>query len=232
MRGAAVARQVTRIPGGIRDYDLSPDGQRAAVIADVGLHVADESETPPPIETDRFLFKWDGEGYLDDRTQQLFIVDLRSGKWRQLTPGQRDHWQPAWSPDGRSLAYTAKDRGDADRDLNYEIWVQPVDGGDPKKISTSPGPDNDPDWSTRPSWSPDSRRVMWLEAGEGKWIYYAPVHLAIADLATGEVTRPARIDRWFYQPNSLPTARSSRSSSRTVTPGSRASIPRAVASTT
>jgi dipeptidyl aminopeptidase/acylaminoacyl peptidase len=204
LRGAAVARQVTRIPGGIRDYDLSPDGQRAAVIADVGLHVADESDTPPPIETDRFLFKWDGEGYLDDRTQQVFIVDLRSGKWRQLTQGQRDHWQPAWSPDGRSLAYTAKDRGDADRDLNYEIWVQPVDGGDPKKISTSPGPDNDPDWSTRPSWSPDSRRVMWLEAGEGKWIYYAPVHLAIADLATGAVTRPANIDRWFYQPKFAP----------------------------
>ena len=37
-----------------------------------------------------------------------------------------------------------------------------------------------------------------------KWIYYATAHLAVADLATGEVTRPARIDRWFYFPKFAP----------------------------
>jgi dipeptidyl aminopeptidase/acylaminoacyl peptidase len=203
-RAGATARQVTRIPGGIRDYDLSPDGRRAAVIADVGLHVANTSDTPPPIETDRFVFKWDGEGYLDDRTQQVFIVDLRNGKSRQLTRGERDHWQPSWSPDGRALAYTAKDRGETDRDLNYDIYVQAVDGGEPKRISTSAGPDSDPDWGGRPAWSPDSRRVVWLEGGEGRWFYYAPVHLAVADVASGDVTRPANIDRWFYQPKFTP----------------------------
>jgi len=203
VRGGA-ARQVTDIPGGVRDFDLAPDGKRAAVIADVGLHVTNDSDTPPPIEIDRFLFKRDGEGYLDDRTQQVFIVDLRSGKSRQLTQGQRDHWQPAWSPDGRSLAYTAKDRGDSDRDTNFEIYVQPVDGGEPRKISTSPGPDDDPDWGSRPSWSADSRRVVWLEGGDSKWIYYATVRLAVADVTTGDVTHPANIDRWFYQPKFAP----------------------------
>jgi dipeptidyl aminopeptidase/acylaminoacyl peptidase len=202
--GGGTARQVTSIPGGVRDFDLSPDGRRAAVIADVGLRVASESETPPPIEIDRFVFKWDGEGYLDDRTQQVFIVDLRSGKARQLTQGQRDHWQPAWSPDGRSLAYTAKERGDADRDSNYDVFVQRIDGGEPTKVSPSPGPDNDPDWGARPSWSPDSRRVAWLEGGESKWIYYYPQHLAVADVATGAVIRPTNIDRWFYLPKFAP----------------------------
>ena len=198
------ARKVTDIPGGISDFDLSPDGKRAAVIAEVGLTVGSKTEIPPPIETERFLFKRDGEGYLDDRTQQLFIVDLTSGKARQLTSGQRDHWQPAWSPDGLSLAYTAKERGETDRDANYEIFVQGVDAGSPRKISTSPGADNDPDWGARPSWSPDSRRVLWLEGGEDKWFYYATFQLAVADIATGAVTRPARIDRWFYYPKFAP----------------------------
>ena len=130
------ARKVTDIPGGISDFDLSPDGKRAVVVADVGLRVGSKAENPPPIEIDRFLFKWDGEGYLDDRTQQLFIVDLATGKARQLTSGQRDHWHPVWSPDGMSLAYTAKERGETDRDSNYEIFVQRVDAGEPKKIST------------------------------------------------------------------------------------------------
>ncbi|MEO8019150.1 MAG: S9 family peptidase [Pseudomonadota bacterium] len=198
------ARPVTKIPGGISDFDLSPDGKRAAVIADVGLTVGNESAIPPPIETERFAFKRDGEGYLDDRTQQVFIVELATGKARQLTSGERDHWRPAWSPDGKSIAYTAKDRGETDRDSNYEVFVQGVDAGEPKKISTSRGADNDPDWGARPSWSPDSRRVLWLEGGEDKWIYYATPQLAVADLATGEVSRPARIDRWFYYPRFAP----------------------------
>ena len=94
------ARQVTKIAGGISDFDLSPDGKRAVVVAEVGRTVGSKTEIPPPIETERFLFKRDGDGYLDDRTQQLFIVDLATGKARQLTSGQRDHWHPAWSPDG------------------------------------------------------------------------------------------------------------------------------------
>ena len=140
------ARRVTKIPGGISDFDLSPDGKRAVVIAEVGPQCRQQGRNPPPIETDRFLFKLDGEGYLDDRTQQLFIVDLATGKARQLTSGQRDHWHPVWSPDGTSLAYTAKERGETDRDSNYEVFVQRVDAGEAKKISTSSGPDNDPDW--------------------------------------------------------------------------------------
>ena len=198
------ARKVTDIKGGVSDFDLSPDGRRAVVVADVGLTVGNEDENPPPVETERFLFKRDGDGYLDDRTQHLFIVDLATGKAKPLTSGQRDHWHPVWSPDGKSIAYTAKERGETDRDANYEVFVQGADAGEPRKISTFNGADNDPDWSSRPSWSADSRRVVWLEGGEDKWIYYSSVQLSVADLATGEVTRPARIDRWFYYPKFAP----------------------------
>jgi dipeptidyl aminopeptidase/acylaminoacyl peptidase len=198
------ARRITDIPGGITDYDLSPDGRRAIVVAEVGRVVGDDSETPPPMETERFVFKRDGDGYLDDRTRQLFVVDLATGRSRQLTSGERDHGSPAWSPDGRSVAYTAKERGATERDLNYETYVQPVDAGPPRRVSTFAGADNDPDWEARPSWSADSRRLLWLEGGEDKWFYYAPFQLAVADLTTGEVSRPARIDRWFYYPRFAP----------------------------
>jgi dipeptidyl aminopeptidase/acylaminoacyl peptidase len=198
------ARQVTKIAGGIGDFDLSPDGKRAVVVAEVGRTVGSETEIPPPIETERFLFKRDGDGYLDDRTAQLFVVDLATGRSRQLTSGLRDHGAPAWSPDGASIAYVGKERDATERDSNYEIFVQGVDAGVARKISTFAGADNDPDWEARPAWSPDSRRVVWLEGGEDKWIYYAPFQLAIGDLATGDVSRPARIDRWFYYPKFAP----------------------------
>jgi dipeptidyl aminopeptidase/acylaminoacyl peptidase len=198
------ARKITTIKGGISDFDLSPDGRHAVVVAEVGLTVGNDDENPPPIETERFLFKRDGEGYLDDRTQQLFIVELASGAARQLTFGQRDHWHPSWSPDGKSIAYTGKERGETDRDSNYEVFIQSVDGSAPRKMSSFAGADNDPDWDSGPSWSPDSRRLVWLEGGEDQWIYYASVQLAVADVSSGEITRPARIDRWFYYPRFAP----------------------------
>ncbi|MCB5425134.1 S9 family peptidase [Altererythrobacter sp. CC-YST694] len=197
------ARRITAIPGGISDYTLSPDGTRAVVVAEQGRNVDRKTGTQPPIEVDRFFFKYDGRGYLDDRTQQLFLVDLASGKARAITTGARDHWHPAWSPDGSLIAYVAKDHAD-DRTLNYEIYVISPDGGEPRKISTFPGADNDPDWGSGPSWSPDSRKLVWLQGGEDTWIYYGSVQLAVGDLTTGEVTHPAWIDRWFYSPRWSP----------------------------
>lgn len=198
------AQRITTLPGGISDYALSPDGRQAVVVAEVGRTVGSTAKTPPPIETERFFFKQDGRGYLDDRATQLFVVDLASGKARQLTSGARDHWHPAWSPDGRLIAYAAKDQGDADRTLNYEVFTIAPAGGEPRRISVSAGADSDPDWGSGPAWSPDSRRLVWLEGGEDKWIYYAPHQLAVADVATGAIARPARIDRWFYQPRWTP----------------------------
>jgi dipeptidyl aminopeptidase/acylaminoacyl peptidase len=193
------ARRVTSIPGGISDYALAPDGARAVVVAEVGKNVGSEAENDPPIETDRFFFKEDGRGYLDDRATQLFIVDLATGKASAITSGARDHWEPAWSPDGKSIAFVAKDHAE-DPGLNYDVYVIAPEGGTPRKISQFAGADSDTSWGSGPQWSPDSKRLVWLEGGDDKWIYYNPHQLAVADVASGRITRPARIDRWFYSP--------------------------------
>lgn len=197
------ARRVTAIPGGISDFSLSPDGTRAVVVAEVGKNVGSDAETDPPIEIERFYFKEDGRGYLDDRTTQLFVVDLASGQATMITSGARDHWQPAWSPDGKAIAYVAKDQAD-DQALNYEVYVLAPEGGSPRRVSDFAGADGDPSWGSGPQWSPDSRKLVWLEGGEDKWIYYAPHQLVVGEVATGKVTRPARIDRWFFSPRWTP----------------------------
>lgn len=131
------------------------------------------------------------------------MVDLATGAATQVTSGARDHWHPAWSPDGRLIAYVAKDHAD-DATLNYDIFVVAPEGGEPRKISDSPRADSDPDWGSGPQWSPDSKRLVWLEGDEDKWIYYGSVQLAVGEVATGKVSRQARIDRWFYTPRWTP----------------------------
>lgn len=79
---------------------------------------------------------------------------------RRLTPlarGATDSTgatQPAWSPDGRSIAYVSAPPGvDKEDETRDEIYIMRADGSDRRRLTT-----NDlPDWS--PAWSPDGNVI-------------------------------------------------------------------------
>ncbi len=196
------ARQVTKIQGGVSEFALSPDGMTIVASADVGPTVGADPEKPPPIVITRFKFKDDGRGYIDDRRIQLFRVDVATGETEQITQGDRDYYSPTFSPDGSQIAYVAKEREREDRHSDYDVFVMtPVEGANPQKVSDYEGSDADPSTWSRPQWSPDGKKLLWLQMGADKWIYYTPFELTVADLETGEVKPLARIDRWFYSPH-------------------------------
>jgi dipeptidyl aminopeptidase/acylaminoacyl peptidase len=66
------------------------------------------------------------------------------------------------------------------------------------------GADNAPDLESPLAWSPDGSRIAYIQAGEDKWIYYAPWSLAVVDVATGAVTRPAGTDGFHTKPRFTP----------------------------
>ncbi|HEY6111328.1 MAG TPA: hypothetical protein VIV62_02310, partial [Chthoniobacterales bacterium] len=82
---------------------------------------------------------------------------------RDLTPG--DHDVPpfnlggqemyAISPDGQELAYTSNIDEVEATSTNNEIFIVPIAGGEPQKISTSPSAD------TTPLYSPDGKYLAW-----------------------------------------------------------------------
>lgn len=194
-------RQVTTIKGGVSDYALSPDGKTLIAVAEVGPSVSADPEKPRPVVIDRFKFKSDGRGYIDDRRHHLIRVDVASGAAEQITEGAADYYSPSWSPDGSVIAYVSAETEREDRHSNYDVFVMaPQKGANPRKISTFQGADADPYLGHRPQWSPDGNKLVWLQNGEDKWIYYAPIQLTVADLDTSEIKPMARIDRWFYTP--------------------------------
>ena len=71
---------------------------------------------------------------------------------RKLTfgPGLED--EPAWSPDGKFLAYTTDERG------NSDVVVQPLAGGEALRIA---GSDAD---ESQPAWSPDGSKIAFVSA--------------------------------------------------------------------
>jgi dipeptidyl aminopeptidase/acylaminoacyl peptidase len=199
------ARQVTSIKGGVSDYALSLDGKTLIAVAEVGPSVDADPEKPAPIVVDRFQFKADGRGYIDDRRYHLFRIDVASGEAEQITEGAADYFSPAWSPDGTLISYVAANTEREDRHSDYDIFVMaPQKGANPRKVSNYEGADADPDSGAKPQWSPDGKKLVWLQSREDKWIYYSPFELTVADLDTGEVKPLARIDRWFYAPRWAP----------------------------
>jgi dipeptidyl aminopeptidase/acylaminoacyl peptidase len=112
---------------------------------------------------------------------------------RDLTPG--DHDVPpfslggqdmyAISPDGQKVAYTSNIDEVEATSTNNEIFIVPITGGAPKKISTSPGSD------TTPLYSPDGKYLAWRSQARAgfeaeKW------RLLVQDRQTGNTREVAQ----------------------------------------
>jgi dipeptidyl aminopeptidase/acylaminoacyl peptidase len=204
------AKPVTAFAQGVEDYALSPDGKSLAVIVKDPERKAGEAKpkNPKPFVTTRFYFKEDVTGYLDDRRLHLYLVTVADGKAVPLTRGPYDHYLPAFSPDGKQIAYVTKRGGDPDRHLNWDVYrIAAQAGAQEQPVTRYPGSDLDPYWETRPAWSPDGRKIAYVRSEAGKWIYYAPWQLAVVDLATGIETQPALTDRFTIKPHWMPDSR-------------------------
>lgn len=80
----------------------------------------------------------------------------------ELTYGSGLQGDPAWSPDGRSLAFAS------DRNGNFDIWVQDVADGAARPLTTSPFQESQPDWS------PDGERLVFRSERDGGGLYVMP----------------------------------------------------------
>jgi Tol biopolymer transport system component len=98
----------------------------------------------------------------------LWIVDVSSGEQRRLL-GARDGDQPAWSPDGRRIAFWGLRPGTVQRD----IYTMPASGGEPVAVTDDPAVD----WS--PLWSADGRFLYFATNRSGAMsIWRIPIDAA------------------------------------------------------
>jgi dipeptidyl aminopeptidase/acylaminoacyl peptidase len=144
-----------------------------------------KSKTPRPIVVDRYRFKTDTKGYLDRRRTHLYVFDLATKAVTQVTSGDFDDRQPAWSPDSKLLAFTSnRSTPDPDRTYDTNIWVVAADNADKgahlTQVTTNPGADE------QPSWSPDGKWITYVTKLDPKLFQYGTLHVAISPAAGGQ----------------------------------------------
>ena len=152
-------RKLTSLELGAGPAEWAPDGSRILFAAPVF------TETPPqekeartrwdmrPRHVTKAHFKLDGAGYILDRRTHLFVVSVEGGgEAQQITAGDGNDNTPAWSPDGRRIAFSRTRTGRADFMLS-DIWLLELESGNERRLAENIGR------ATSPTWSPDARTI-------------------------------------------------------------------------
>ena len=165
--------------------DVSPDGNRVLLSRfngdnyDVGIHdlrtggdaITFLAETPqwerdgcfgPGGESVTFV----RQANLRSPESEILVWSSRTGSVENLDLPRGRLSSPAWSPDGRILAFTSNAAG------NDDIWLH--DTGTGSTLPATSGPDDESD----ASWSPDGASITFTR-------HSATSHLVLVEAATG-----------------------------------------------
>jgi Tol biopolymer transport system component len=118
------------------------------------IGVMSTTPSPSPAGTE-VVFSADFDGEF-----RIWAADVNGSRLRKLSTTLSNaestaHLEPAWSPDGRYIAYTSEAGATTD------IWVMQTDGGHAIRLTSSSGKNN------QPAWSPDGAKIAFISDRAG-----------------------------------------------------------------
>ena len=193
------ARRLTEVPTGASAPKWFPDSQRLLFMTrvwnDLETWEAQKERMKERKDSKVSAKVWDKptirwwDHWIDDREAHVYAIDVDGGEPMPVTRGtglQLSRNNPGASsfdisPDGEELAFAANiDKTGVDD--NFDIFVIPVSGGEPRNLSAeNPGDDD------RPLYSPDGRSIAYVRQVI-KGFYADKLRLMLYDRKSGETT--------------------------------------------
>ncbi|HEU5336710.1 MAG TPA: Tol-Pal system beta propeller repeat protein TolB [Terriglobales bacterium] len=126
--------QATRLP---QISIMQSDGTNQQHVTDEGYAVS-----PSWSPNGQFLaFSWMRRyGPGEPGAQDIYVMDVTTHTWAQLTHGEGRNDFPSWSPDSRHIVFQSTRSG------QHEIWTMLADGTQQQQLTTS-GQNEEPNWS-------------------------------------------------------------------------------------
>jgi dipeptidyl aminopeptidase/acylaminoacyl peptidase len=129
-----------------------------------------------------------------NNNSDIFAVDMQ-GRVRQLTETRGCEYEPAWSPDGKWIAYTATKRDVTTIDSVAEdthVWVIDAGGNRSREISAAL------DRRARsPHWMPDSKALLFIATDKGQSRIFR-VNLDGRSLQALTIYNPGTLRNWMW----------------------------------
>ena len=108
------------------------------------------------IYKDKIVFSYAGD---------LWLVSSSGGVARRITTDPGLELFPKFSPDGKWIAFTGQYDG------NFNVYVMPADGGEPKQLTFEPDPAPVPE-----RMGPNNQVITWLPGQPAHSVPLAPRH--------------------------------------------------------
>jgi tricorn protease len=172
--GAGAGAIVYVQPGSLHLVDLATGSAKTVpvdVAADLPQSTPHFEKIDPAKDIRNYAISPTGQRAVFEAHGEIVTVPAKKGDIRNLTrtagAAERD---PAWSPDGQSIAYFSDESGE------YALVIRSQTGlGAPRVINLG----NPPSFFYTPVWSPDSKRIAFSDKRLNLWM---------ADLRTGKIT--------------------------------------------
>ena len=211
-------KQLTSLSTDADGVTVSPDGKLLLFTSEVYPDCKDDACNKSRLEAEKLnkvkarvysslLYRhwtdWQGS-----RRKHLMIAPIEGGPARDLTPGPMD--APTWSlggpddyafsRDSKEVAYVTNTDEQPSTSTNTDIFVVPVEGGEPKRLTLGPGAERSP------VFSPDGKYLAFRSQSRAgyesdRW------RLAAIDRATGQQImlnegEDRLVDEFTYSPDS------------------------------
>lgn len=187
--------QLSDIKGEIEDYVWFNSGKKMVlVIKDFNYADTAKSKVRKPYEINRYKFKQDYEGYLDNRKTHLYVLDIVTKKLDTLTRGNYNESDVAISPDDTMIAYSSNVTENPDKNSNTDLFLLTLNkNATPLKLTNFRGANNSP------RFSPDNTKIAFLQSSSDKdYDMYDLAQLGIYDLkSNSSKIISAKYDRSF-----------------------------------